>query len=399
MTTSERRRAEHTRGFVLPTSLLVVTLLTVMLTAAFVLVSAESRTTDNSLSSTRALSIAEAGLQTYLSQNRGLSSTSTWDSMRLDFSGGYAAVVARRMRPASTGQLSEWAISSTGYASDPLLPGTPQSKRAVGQVAQLNPGALPMRAALVALNGLVVTGGISGQTANPVSGVNGGSISGCVLPGGAANDSVGLSTYSPVPGPSYSQSPGPPPGGETGYGGVAGSGMEVFATRNTLYDSTHIDWPLLADSNGPFRPDYQMPGATLPAPGDTAYLVGRVFGDLTIPPSPSPWTTKGRHGVLVVTGDVIMANQAHWDGVMVIGGRLIAQGDFFIHGAVITGLNIMLGMTVVPDSIIRQNDSWQSGFSPLHAIDWSWCHVRWSTNALSGMAPVRNSWLDTWALY
>jgi len=395
MTTSERPATARSRGFVLPTSLLVMVLLTVMLTAAFVLVSAESRTTDNSLASTRALTIAEAGLQTYLSQNRGLSGTSTWDSMRLDFPGGYAAVVARRMRPGGSGQLSEWAISSTGFSSDPLLPGTPQSMRAIGQVAQLNPGALPMRAALVALNGLVVTGGSAGQSANPVSGVNGGSISGCVLPGGAANDTIGLSTF---PG-AYSASAGPAPAGETGYGGGAGSGMEVFATLGTVYDSTHIDWPLLADSNGPFRPDYQMPGATLPAPGDTAYLVGRVFGDLVIPASPSPWTSKGRHGVLVVTGDVTMANQAHWDGVMVIGGRLIPQGEFFIHGAVITGLNIMLGMTVAPDSVDRQNDNWQSGFSPVHAIDWSWCHVRWSTNALSGMAPVRNSWLDTWALY
>jgi hypothetical protein len=85
--------------------------------------------------------------------------------------------------------------------------------------------------------------------------------------------------------------------------------------------------------------------------------------------------------------------------VIVVGGRLVAQGQFFIHGAVITGLNTTLGQTVPPDSIVRQNDNWQYGYSPVYAIQWSWCHVTWSTNALSGMAAVRSTWLDTWALY
>jgi hypothetical protein len=374
---------------VLPTSLLVVTLLTVMLTAAFVLVSAESRTTENSLSSTRALAIAEAGLQSYYSQNRGLTPAQTFDSMQLNFSGGYAAVVAQRLRGAMPGQQSLWAIRSTGYATDPMLTGTPQSKRVVAQVAQLNPGALPMRSALVALNGLAVLGGSSGSNANPISGDNGGSISGCSPPSGSGADSVGLSVY---PG-AYSQSTGPSPGGE------GTNGTEVFASQSALYDSTHINWVLLADTNGPFRPDYQIPGATLPAPGVPAYLAGRVIGDVVIPPSPSPWTQNGRHGVLVVTGDLIMADQAHWDGVLVVGGRLIAQGQFFIHGAVITGLNTALGQVVPPDSLNRQNDSWQSGYTMTTAIQWSWCHVTWSTNALSGLAPVRSTWLDTWALY
>jgi len=397
MTTSERRGTPRARGFVLPTSLLVLTLLTVMLTAAFVLVSAESRTTDNSLSSTRALAIAEAGLQSYYSLNRGLTPTDTYDSTQLTFTGGYANVIAQRLRAAQTGQLSMWAIRSTGFASDPLLSGTPQSKRAVAQMAQLNPGALPMRSALTALNGLVVLASGSPQdSANPVSGINGGSIAGCTPPSGSAADTVGVSTF---PG-SYASTPaGPYPTGETGFGAPAGSGMERFASLNALYDSTHIDWPLLADSNGPFRPDYQIPGAGLPAPGATDYLAGRVIGSITIPASPPTWTATGRHGVLVVTGDLILANRAHWDGVIVVGGRLIAQGEFFIHGAVITGLNILLGQSVPPDSIMRQSLNWQSGFSPTRAIDWSWCHVRWSTNALSGMAPMRNSWLDTWALY
>ena len=48
------------RGFVLATTLLVTTLLTVMLAASFLLVSAEQRTTDNSFGTARALALAQA---------------------------------------------------------------------------------------------------------------------------------------------------------------------------------------------------------------------------------------------------------------------------------------------------------------------------------------------------
>src|SRR5437868_496531 len=91
------------RGFILPTSLLVLTLLTVMLTAAFVMVSAEFRSSDNSLSSVKAMALAEAGMQSYFAANRGLRPTDTYDSVRYTFSGGYADVVGRKMSNATTG--------------------------------------------------------------------------------------------------------------------------------------------------------------------------------------------------------------------------------------------------------------------------------------------------------
>ena len=87
------------RGFVLATPLLVTTLLTVMLAASFLLVSAEQRTTDNSFGTARALALAQAGQQNYLAQNRGLSDTSSYDSSRVTLVLGYADVVATKLRP------------------------------------------------------------------------------------------------------------------------------------------------------------------------------------------------------------------------------------------------------------------------------------------------------------
>ena len=159
--------SETARGFVLPTTLLVTTLLTVMLTAAFILVSAEHRTTDNSLAGARALSLAQAGLQSYLAANRGIGSSSTYDSVRYTVSDGYSDVVAQRLRPAAGSSMAVWVIRSGGYSTDPRLGGQTQGKRVVAQLAQLNVGTLPGRAAMVAINGVQMFGGNAGDD-NPI---------------------------------------------------------------------------------------------------------------------------------------------------------------------------------------------------------------------------------------
>ena len=87
----------HSRGFILPTTMLVVVLLTVMLAAAFALASAEYRVTDNAFASSRSLAFAQAGMQNYLSVGHNLLAL-TQDSTTYTFSNGWAAVVARRLR-------------------------------------------------------------------------------------------------------------------------------------------------------------------------------------------------------------------------------------------------------------------------------------------------------------
>lgn len=52
--------------------MLVVTLLTVMLASAFILVSADYRTTLNAFASARALALAQAGMQNYFSVGHNL---------------------------------------------------------------------------------------------------------------------------------------------------------------------------------------------------------------------------------------------------------------------------------------------------------------------------------------
>lgn len=359
------------RGFVLPTTLLVTTLLTVMLTAAFILVSAEHRTTDNSLASARALSLAQAGLQSYFASNRGLSSTVTYDSVRFTLNDGYADAVARRLRPAAGSRLALWVVRASGYSTDPRLGGQTQGKRVVAQLAQLNPGTLPARAAMVAVNGVQMIAGGGGSNANPIDGLDLSGVSCTGKPGSA--DTTGLTTASYNNGGSGSS---PPP--------APNNGTENLTNWSAVADSTHIDWASLLAGN--FVPDYTIPPGPWPTPGSTNYLVGFANGDVTIPSSSS-----GRRGMLVVTGNVFV-NGSHWDGIIIAGGRLDTpssnpNANYTIHGMLITGLN----GPGVPVNQIRRGGS--------RSIKWTWCYTQSTVNALSSMVPIKNGWVDTWTTY
>jgi hypothetical protein len=374
-----RKRAAE-RGFVLATTLLVTTLLTVMLAAAFLLVSAEQRTTDNSFGTARALALAQAGLQNYFSQNRGLADSSVYDSTHIPLALGYADVVATKVRPsgaASGSPLALWIVKSAGVATNPVQAGQTQGLRTIAQFAQLNLGVLPGRAALVTLNGVAVTGNatdpypLSGEDLNPTI---------CTgNPGGAAADTFGVS----VPGALYSDVGTTPAFSRYGIPTEEGG----YATYSRLYDSTHVDWAGLLAGN--FTPDYTIPPAPWPTPGNTNYLVGYVNGNVTIPSVPGG--TPGMRGMLVVKGNVRVADDAHWDGIILAGGYLSAPAgaDYLLHGMVVTGLNRTLGQVVPPDTV---------GRGQVH-IQWSWCYLHTSVNALSSLVPVKNGWADTWTTY
>jgi Tfp pilus assembly protein PilX len=370
------------RGFVLATTLLVTTLLTVMLAASFLLVSAEQRTTDNSLGTARALALAQAGLQNYFSQNRSLADTSTYDSMRIALVNGYADVVARKVRRsgASTGSpLALWVVRSAGVSTSQVMAGQVVGSRTVAQFTQLNLGTLPARSNLIALNGVQVTGAGS----NPLSGSDIGNATPCTSPGHPMADTVAVS----IPSGMYGASTG---------GAPTGTIESFFPTWSSLYDSTHVDWAGLLGGN--FLPDYTVtsasPVSAWPPILSFNYLVGYVPPDGSGNPQDITIPTGQRRGMLVVTGNVRIAGGAHWDGVLLVGGNLtVPVGlSYFLHGMVVTGLNIAQGQSVSMDTLPRTS----SGIVPMQ---WSWCYTQSSIGSLSSLVPMKNTWADTWATY
>jgi hypothetical protein len=370
---------------VLATTLMVTTLLTVMLAASFLLVSAEERMTRNSFGSSLALGLAQSGLQSYFTQNRGITTSQVYDSVRVTLAGGYADVVSRQVRGAGAtagSPMSLWVVQSRGVATNPVMVGQVQSARTIAQLAQLNPGVLPARAAMVSLNGALKLVGGGGTAINPFSGQNfSASVPGCTNPTYA--DTFALS----APGGTYYYS-------DSGVPAPDGRGVEQapFPAWSNLYDSTHIDWGQLVAGN--FLPDYTIPvgGATTSPPWPPAssnfYLVVYALGNVTIPPS------TGMRGMLVVRGNVTLVAGSHWDGIIVAGGMLNDSAGGIIHGMAITGLNRVLGMTV------PQNNVPQGAAPGYHArVQWSYCYARGAVNSLANLVPVQNAWADTWSTY
>jgi hypothetical protein len=378
------------RGFVLPTTLLVMTLMTVMLTAAFILVSAEARSTDNSFASQRALAIAEAGMENYLSRNLNLGVSTAYDSTTtpINFSNGYAVVAASRLVDTSQGPLAIWLVRSYGYVTDPRLSGQTQARRVVARLARYSAVVLPARAALVALNGVDVEG--AAGLNNPLDGRdNNGSISGCTAPSGFAADTNAVTT---------------PPGGYTYANALpvpGGGGTEALASIAATYDSTHIDWATIL--SGGFTPDYTQSGGTLnypaPAPAtNTAWEVGYVTGNITIPGYAGFPSPLAQQGVLIVTGNVTMADRAHWDGIIIAGGKLegaSSTSQFLVHGMVVTGLNCVTGVCPAKNHLWRGNNP----STTYRKIQWSWCWAHIGVGMLAAMAPIKSTFIDNWAAY
>lgn len=363
------RRRPPRRGFVLPTSMLVITLLTVMLAAAFILVSADYRTTDNAFATSRALANAQAGLQNYFSVGHNLAGLSQ-DSTGYAFGTGWASVVARKLRDSvGTTDPSLWVVRATGFDTLRAQPGQPNGQRTVAQFATYQTGMLPARATMVAVNGVRMTP----NPANAVSPISG------------TNTGFGPSTYNPPctpPAPSdttaltlgtsgdYFAGSGPDPVG----------GIEYLGSAAAVFDSTHIDWAKLLA--GQFTPDYR---SSMPPAGNNTYFSYYYPGNVTVPPGQ-------RRGMLVATGDVVLAGNAHWDGVILAGGRLVADtGNYSIHGLVVTGLS----GTAQPNIVRRV---WPLGTS-VRVIQWDWCYAHATMSSLSYLVPLKNAWVDTWSTY
>jgi Tfp pilus assembly protein PilX len=334
------------RGFVLPTTLMVMTLLTVMLTAAFIMISAEFRTSDNSLAMSRANALAQAGLQDYLSRNRGLGVSSSWDSLRITYSAGYVDVVGTRLVAAVGSRPALWVVRSTATLTANALTGTTTATSTVAQLTENSAGTLPVKGAFAAGNRVNFTGGGSA----PISGNDGcNATPDTVEVMAAAIDMINT-----------------PPGLTT----------RNFA-RAAVLDSMHVDWASLLAGN--FAADYTVPAWPASWTGWPTYYSP---GDLTF--------SGARNGILVVRGNLTIANGALWAGVVIVGGRLVAPASSSptIYGSAMTGLNNLITPGSVTDDTIPRGGT---------AISWNSCAVALAVAGMVGMTPVRHAFIDTWA--
>ncbi|MBI3982658.1 MAG: hypothetical protein HY337_07080 [Gemmatimonadetes bacterium] len=347
-------RFGNERGIALPVTIFIVTMLTIMLAAAFARVDAERAIAVGTSDAVNAQQVAQSGLQTYMGSRT--SRPTNGDSVRYNVTGGYADVRAWIVqRPADTMQNQMYVVRSTGYAIVPTAGATPQGVRTVAQFAYWQTPAIRRVGAFVAANGV--------RALNPGNGVRVQGEDQCGVAAditgvrGAAGSSLNFGSYSGSPATT-----------------ISGSGDQVA-------DTTGVQWATMI--GGGFVPDY-----TSMQTGLWNWGSHMVQGNATLS---SAWGT----GLLVVAGDLTTAGSyAYWYGIVLVGGQIIFNsGHTHFNGIVISGLREQLTGTPPP-----RGDIGGVGSRQYHLDYWS-CYVTNTLDRLKGFVPVRNASVDNWASY
>jgi hypothetical protein len=343
--------------------------------------------TDNAFASSRALAFAQAGMQNYFSVGHSLTGTS--DSAVYTFRGGYARVLALKLRDSVTVAPTApplWVVRSIGFDTVRAPAGQPNGQRAVAQFAQVQTADIPTLATMTAANGVQMINSDSNHQSyhddNPISNVNARSDPRCGASrrrGRARPYQSDVAAALLLPAGLYTSGPGPPPTGP----------VVQLGSSTAVMDSTRINWALLL--GGQFTPDYVN---ELPPSGNRLFETHYFTGDVSIEGGSQP-----RRGLLVAVGDVTLQDGAQWDGIIVAGGRLLADSsgtghhsyEYTVRGMIVTGLNLSLGgYPVGPNRILRGNS---------RVLQWDWCLAHASITSLSYLVPIKNAWVDTWSTY
>jgi hypothetical protein len=362
-----RLRADHS-GFALPLVILLIGFMTAGVLAAFARTGAEVRIVDNQSAETRAYANAERGLGQFLATAKPPKVTPF--TVDYTYADGGATVKVTRMRPrAFPKDTAIWLVQSTGRVV--AQSGRPLGERIVAQLGMDVVGEMQVLSSWTSLNALNKSGESGNISGHDTCG--GESVAGVATPTGGLTGQTDPITGSP-------------------------DHMEMGSTVEDLQDYVKIDWAAIIDTAGPaIDPDVLVctPGtygyknaswgghscASWPSNFDT-WPVILVNGSIT-----SKLPSNGQ-GVLIVTGDLDIGGNQYWDGIILVGGRIHDKGNGGITGAVISGLNVLLGetvgMSIVDDASGTKDYQYDS------------CTIAKAMANLSRLEPINNAWVDNW---
>lgn len=370
------------RGFALPMAILALALMTAGVIAAYSSTTAETVANNAMRSQDRAYQLAEAGLQQFMVR-RGtagfcencVSDPAVADSewTRVSLVGGYADVVAMRVRPALTdGSPALFFIRSTGTDTTVRLGGAGSSvyaRRGIGQYATFATASVKGIGAFTSLNGFSET--VTGAAA-PIQGADA-----C----GEAPTLAGLVI---------------PPGGQyTGTGGApSGSpGRDSTMSLDSLKKRVGIDWNAIVNHDA-IPADITIPGGSFPGTF-TFMLQPSYYPVIRIKTNNYSIPNPGR-GILIADSNLTIASNETWDGILLVGGRLTASGSGTSYGLVFTGLNYLLpGATNPAAGVTTDNDQMANS----KRFIYSSCHAQNAADRLRVYFGFSNSWTDNVAIW
>jgi hypothetical protein len=367
MTSNRRVLRTDRAGFALPMSILLIGFLGAAVMAAFARTGAEVRIVDNQQAQQQAFAFANAGLETYMSAGR-----ITPRHITISFDGGFASVTLDTIWAGATDlDTAVFIVRSRGVSTIGPSNGRPPATRTVAQFGMRAPVSMHVPSAWTALNGLRKAG-----ASGSISGFD--AASSVVKPGVA------------VPDGKYVQNGGGQP--------IKGDPPVLeMGTRQQMADQINIDWEGLRHPTAPSM----LPDAVYCRPGTYGYDASRgpcgsFPSESTFTSNPDYWPviiingssalpSKGR-GFLIVTGDLTFGGGDKWDGIVMVGGKITDNGSGNIAGAVMSGLNILLGEDVDESSKAHGTKDYVYNSKM----------VRDAAGGASRLFAVPNAWMDNW---
>ena len=385
------RQCRHDRrGVVLPLVILWISLLAVGMTAGLSRLSAERRTQANLDAEVDAVTLAQIGLDRYfsgVSSQPGALETVTYSGLP---GGGSATVTVRRIRAGSGSVQPLWVIQShanhTGAVRYDAT--TPAAQRTVAQFATWVSGSMNVPAAWTSITGLKKNG-------------NSGDFYGtdqCTTPPAPAPTvaAIAVPTNTSAGGVGYDGPMGPlrsnPQIGNLGANptaAAAGINIDwagIVASEGAILNPTHI----YTAPSYPGTAGLAMPGN--PGYDNTTWRTVVVNNyNFTTNTALNAFTMRNGRGLLVVTGNLTMNmnNNTRWEGVILVGGTVTGGGTNNVYGAIISGLNTKLGITVPLTDLAGGTKD----------IRYNSCFVTQALSGLGGLVPIANAKADNWPVY
>ena len=368
--TSKTQRA----GFALPMVMVVVFVLAGALAAGFTMTRAERSIDDAGRADIFAQSNAETALARAMTDRASLGLASgvppATDSVRVTLTSGYADVIVSRLRPVVGSEPAVYLVRAHGFSTASRVAGTPNAQYTTTQLAVWQAGSMTVKAAFLSLTGVTKNG-------------SAGDISGVDACGGAGN--VAGVAVPKVPG--YSQS-----GGSISavLSGTPLIDSTMGATPAAMAAAVPIKWDAIVNG-GAITADFTsnaagvgFPPSTWFSANPTAFPVILVDMGVT-----ETFTIPNGRGMLIIKGNATVSGNDVWSGVVLVGGTITSNGDNTIGGALLSGLNIQLGLTVGVNAVGNGTKDFQ----------YNSCSVASSVASMGRMRPYKNTWSNTYAVY
>ncbi len=329
-------RPADRRGSTLIVVMLLICMMMLAITGAFVRTSAERRNAMDAAAQVDAFTLALDGIDKYIAAVTAVPAALP-DSQTYTVTGGRVVVTLRAVRLSATDTTLILISRGENTAGNRYSPDAATATRTVTQLVRWSGATIELPAGFTSLSGFLKNG-----VAGSLSGVDACATAPAPLPSipGVAVPSISASNLAPdYAGPTSPISGNPANAavaiGTPGVSGTAKDSIQIdwagikarTALTPTYYDKT------TSPTSGSWPTNAQLSGTNWP--------VTFVEGDISLP--------SGGQGILIVTGNLTMNGSTNWDGIVLVGGVLVSNGNNTIYGGVITGLNVLTGAAVATE--------------------------------------------------